>query len=133
MGQIEQQPNPTGAKHTRSHHAQNEGGSRIVAEGQQPFRLSPSTLPLLVKLEGGAGSHGVSPHKAHGHRCRAAASHPKQGAHDLLQSPAQISGQTQVHHQGGQDKKGEQGGDDDVAAQGQPIFRPLDGLAGGGH
>ena len=87
---------------------------------------------MAVQLQGGFGPQGVAAHKAQHHGHGAAAADPKQGAHDSLQQPPQIGGQSQIHRQGGEDKKGEEGGDDDIAAQGQPVFRPCHSLGGGG-
>ena len=133
MGQVEQQPHPAVPKDARAHHAQNEGGAGVVAEGEQPFRLRFGAQALLVELKGGPGAYRIAADEAQGHRRRAGAAHPEQGPHQPFQGPAQIGRQPQVHHQGGQHEKGEQRRHNDVEAERQPVLGPGDGLAGHGH
>lgn len=48
MCQIEEQPRTAASEDPGAHHPQDKGGSRIVAEGQQPFCLCFGALAVLV-------------------------------------------------------------------------------------
>ena len=107
MGQIEEQPRRPAAEHPRPHRPQDEGGAAVVAEGQEPLRLGAGALAALVELDGGAGPHRIAPHRPQGQGGGAGPVHPEQRGHDGFQQPAQVPGQPQLHHQGGQHKEGE--------------------------
>ena len=132
MAQIEGYPRFSAAEHPGPHSPQNEGRPAVVAEGQQPLGLSLGALPLLIELDGGAGPHGIAPHKAQGQGGGTGAVHPEQGCHDGMEQPPQAPGQTQFHHQRGQHEEGEQGGDHHVGAQGHTLPHRGGGLGGPG-
>ena len=87
----------------------------------------------LVKGQGGAGPHRIPPHEAQDKGGGAGPRHVEEGAHEALQGPPHIAGQPQVHHQGGEDEEGEQGGDDDIVAELEPLPGGLHGLLGPEH
>ena len=97
------------------------------------FRLRFGAKPLLIELEGGPRPHGIAADKAQSHRRSTAAADPKERAHQPFQSPAQISRQAQVYHQGGQHKKGKQRGHNDIEAQHEPVLGPGYGLVRRGY
>ena len=133
MSQIEDQSRPSAAEYPGPHHAQDKGGTAVVAESQQPLRLRPGTLAALVQVNGGPGTHGVAPDDAQSQGGGAGPVDPEQGDHHRLQQSAQIPGHAQLHHQGGQDEEGEQGGNDHVSAQAQTVPHGGHGLPGPGH
>ena len=49
VGQVEEETHPAAGKDTGSHHAQDEGGPGVVAEGQQPLRLCLGAHALLIE------------------------------------------------------------------------------------
>lgn len=48
---------PATGEHPSPHHAQNEGGTRVVAEGQQALGLRLGAHAVLVEADGRLGSH----------------------------------------------------------------------------
>ena len=109
-----------------AHHAENKGRPGVVAEGQQALRLGFAALPAPIQGDSCSRAHGIAPHKAQGQGGGTGPIHPEQRDHKSLEQLPQIAGQAQLHHKGGEDKEGEQRGDDNVAAQPQSI-------PGGGH
>ena len=130
MGQIEQQARRSAAEHPGPHHPQNEGGAGVVAEGQQPLGLGAGALSALIQGDGGAGPHRVAPDEAQSHGGGAGPVHPEEGGHHRLEQPPQTAGHPQLHHQGGQHEEGKEGGQDDVAAEGEAILHGGHGLPG---
>ena len=130
MSQIEQHAHPAAGEHPGAHHAEDEGGTGVIAEGEQPFGLRLGTHPRLVEADGRFGPYGIASDEAQGKGAGAGAADVEHRAHDPLQQPPQIARQAQLHHQRGENEKGEQGGNDDVIAQQQPVFGGLYGVAG---
>ena len=128
MDQVEEQPQGPAAEDPGPHHPKDEGGTGVVAEGQQPLRLRLGALAALVEGDGRPGPHRIAPHKAQGQGGGAGPVHPEQGRHHRLKQPPQVSGHPQLHHQGGEDEEGEQGGDDHIAAQLQAVPHGPHGL-----
>ena len=133
VGQIEQHSHPATGEHPSPHHAQNEGGTRVVAEGQQALGLRLGAHAVLVEADGRLGSHRVAADEAQGESGGAGPADVEQGAHQSLQQTSQVSRQPQFHHQGGEHEEGEQGGNYDVVAQGQAAFGRLHGGLGIEH
>ena len=64
VGQIEQRDHPVAGEHPSPHHAQNEGGTGVVAEGQQALGLRLGAHAVLVEADGRLGSHRVAADEA---------------------------------------------------------------------
>ena len=116
MGQVEEQSHRPAPEHPGPHYPQDKGGPTVVTEGQHPLRLGAGALAVFVNLDGRPGPYGIAPYEAQGQGGGAVSVYPKEGGHHRLQQPAQVPGHPQLHHQGGQHKKGEQGGENHVAA-----------------
>ena len=64
MDQVEEQPQGPAAEDPGPHHPKDEGGTGVVAVGQQPLRLRLGALAALVEGDGRPGPHRIAPHKA---------------------------------------------------------------------
>ena len=104
------------AEHTHSCRAHEEGWAAVVAEeGQPPELFRRAGLPLR-QLGQGPGAHGVSAHQPQNQSGKPCAA----GSKERGEQPPQRTGaqlrQPGGNQQGGEDKKGEEGGDNQLRA-----------------